>query len=409
MSETPPVAAPQEAPLYGVLAEYNNPTALVHASKKVRDAGYSRWDTYTPFPIHGIERAMGIPMTRLPWFVLCAAITGLITAIWLQWWTNAVDYPWIVSGKPFWSWPANVPIWFELTILFSAFATLGGMLFLNNLPLPAHPLDLKERFRRASNDRFFLVVEASDPKFDEADTWKLLEETDPFSLDSVNEDNQSSDRVPRPLVYVLLLLAVASLIPFALFAKARSSKMDEGRLHVVWDMDFTPAYKAQDQNILFPDDRAMRVPPEGTVARGQLRVDSHTYSGKGAGEEWMTTLPKALKPTPAMMERGQKKYDVFCAPCHGFAGEGNGMVHQRASALQQGWVPPTNLHQDYLREQPAGQLFNTITHGIRNMPAYGDQIEPEDRWAIVLYLRALQKSRATDVKQLSAADRAQLK
>src|SRR5690606_17478425 len=141
-----------KAPLHGILAEYDTPTAVVKASKKVRDAGYTRWDTYTPFPIHGIEKAMGIKMTRLPWIVICAALLGLTTATVLQWWTNAVDYRWIVSGTPFWSWPANVPIMFELTVLFSAFATLGGMLFLNNLPLLAHPLDLKERFRRVSDD-----------------------------------------------------------------------------------------------------------------------------------------------------------------------------------------------------------------------------------------------------------------
>ena len=100
------------APLHGILAEYQTPGEILAASRKVRDAGFSKWDTFTPFPVHGIEKAMGIRMTILPWIVLGAGLTGLTTAILLQWWTNAYDYPWLISGKPTWSIPANVPIMF---------------------------------------------------------------------------------------------------------------------------------------------------------------------------------------------------------------------------------------------------------------------------------------------------------
>ncbi len=396
------------APLHGFLAEYDNPTALVRASKKVRDAGYTKWDTYTPFPIHGIERAMGIRMTRLPWIVLAAALTGLTTAILLQWWTNAVDYPWIVSGKPFWSWPANVPVWFELTVLFSAFATLGGMFALNNLPLPSHPLDLKERFAKVSDDKFFLVIEARDPKFDDAETKALLEATSPLVLDTVYEDHSTSAELPKPLVYGLIVLAVASFVPFAFFAQARSAKMEHGRLHAVWDMDFQPKFKAQRENPFFADRRADRPPEEGTVAVGHANLDDHLYRGQIDGA-WATTFPKQVALTDATMARGKQVYGTFCTPCHGFDGDGDGMVHKRAETLQQGWVPPSNLHQEYLRQQPVGELFNTITHGIRNMQPYGAQIAPDDRWAVVMYVRALQRSKASELKDIPEADRAGLK
>lgn len=399
---------PATAPLYGILAEYDNPTDLVRAARKVRDAGYTRWDTYTPFPIHGMEKAMGIRMSRLPWLVLVAGLTGLILGLVFQYWTNSVDYPWNVSGKPMWSWPANIPVVFELTILFSAFATLMGMFVANNLPLPAHPLDLKERFRRVTDDKFFLFILIRDPKYDETDTRRLLEDTSPVIIDEVHEDRKSSDLVPKGLIYALVVLGAVSLIPFALITKARESKMSHGRLHVVWDMDFTPSYKAQSHNPLFPDQRAMRLPPEGTVAVGHLRTDDHLYRGK-VGEAFATTLPASVEPTEKTMQRGKKQYDVFCAPCHGVDGSGNGMVHQRAESLKQGWVPPTDLHQEYLLSQPAGELFNTITNGIRNMPAYGPQITPEDRWAIVLYIRALQKSRTALPSDLTDTERAQLK
>ncbi len=401
--------AQKDAPLHGILAEYDTPTAVVKASKKVRDAGYTRWDTYTPFPIHGIDKAMGIQMTKLPWIVICAALMGLATAIVLQWWTNAVDYKWIISGKPFWSWPANVPIMFELTVLFSAFATLGGMLALNNLPLPSHPLDLKERFRRVSDDKFFLLIEARDPKFDESSTRKLLEETSPVVLDEVLEDRTTSDSIPRPLIYTLVIVVCASLVPFALFAKARSSKMREGRMHVIWDMDFTPSYKAQSGNPLYADTRAMRKPPEGAVAQGRLNEDDHLHEGKTATGAFALTLPKTVQADDTTMALGKVKFETYCTPCHGFAGEGDGMIHQRASTLGQGWVPPTNLQEQRIREMPAGQIVSTIKHGIRNMQGYGSQLDAEERWAVLLYVRALQKSRATSVGQLSDADKAQLK
>ncbi len=398
-----------EAPLHGILAEYDSPTALIRAAKKVRDAGYSRWDTYSPFPVHGIERAMGIRMTVLPWIVMAAALLGLATAIWLQWWTNAVDYRWIVSGKPFWSWPANVPIMFELTVLFSAFAALAGMLVLNNLPLLSHPLDLKERFSRASNDKFFLMIQTRDPKFDEVDTRRLIDETAPTVVEEVAEDRKTSDKIPRPLIYGLLIVGFLSLVPFAFFAKARAATTDEGRLHVVWDMDFTPAYKAQDENPIFADERAMRAAPEGTVAHGELRTDDHLYQGKLSDGSWAVTLPEDLVVDEELVATGKEQFNIYCAPCHGLTGDGTGMVHKRAQELGGGWVPPSNLHQDYLREMPAGQIVHTIKNGIRNMPGYGSQIDAEERWAIVLYVRALQKSRGADVSDLSAAQRAELK
>jgi mono/diheme cytochrome c family protein len=397
------------APLHGLLAQYEDPASLKTAAKKVRDAGYRKWDTYTPFPVHGIERAMGIRMTGLPWIVLAAALTGLGTAIWLQWWTNAVDYPFLISGKPFWSIPANVPIYFELTVLFSAFAALGGMLLLNNLPHPSHPLDNKRLFDRSSDDRFYLYVEAADPKFDEEETRELIENTHPAAVEDVHEDRASSDRLPPALVYGLIIITVASLVPFAYFAKNRASTTGTTRIHAIGDMDWQVKFKAQQPNPLFANDMAMRAPEPGTVAMDQLDDDDHFYRGKMNGG-FALTFPDQVKIDDATMKRGKERFGIYCAPCHGLAGQGDGMVSQRAMALAEGtWVPPSNLTQEYLRMMPVGQIFNTVTHGIRNMPAYGPQIPPEDRWDIILYVRALQHQNSTPVSELTDAERAQLK
>ena len=206
--ETPETPGP--AALHGLLAEYDSPGAILSASKKIRDAGFRRWDTFTPFPVHGIEKAMGIKMTVLPWIVLGAGLTGLATAIALQWWTNAYDYKWLISGKPFFSIPANVPIMFELTVLFSAITTLVGMLMLNGLPHPSHPLDLVKRFARVTDDKFFLLIQAADAKFDEQDTRKLIDSTHPVAVENVLEDRVTPSEMPAGLVYGLIVVTCAA-------------------------------------------------------------------------------------------------------------------------------------------------------------------------------------------------------
>jgi hypothetical protein len=161
---------------FGLLAEFPTTRALYHACEKVRDAGYRRWDAHTPFPVHGLDRAMGLRPSRLPWIVLVAALAGLTGAFLLQAWIHAVDYPLVISGKPFLSWQAFVPVTFEVTILFGALGAVLGMLHLNRLPRHHHPLFRSKRFERVTDDRFFISIEAEDRLYDAEETRKLLEE-----------------------------------------------------------------------------------------------------------------------------------------------------------------------------------------------------------------------------------------
>jgi len=175
-------------------------------------------------------------------------------------------------------------------------------------------------------------------------------------------------------------------------------------------MDWQAKFKAQRSNTFFEDGRADREPVPGTVAFGDLREDDHLYRGKDNGV-WARTFPPQFEISKQSMDRGKERFGIYCSPCHGLIGKGDGMIAQRADSMQQGrdsWVQPTNLIQDHLRQQPVGQLFNSITHGIRNMPAYGPQIDVEDRWAIILYVRALQKSRSTQLASLTDSERGSL-
>lgn len=161
---------------WGLLAEFESAASVYHACEQVRDAGFRDWDAHTPFPVHGLDKAMGLKATPLPWIVLVIGLTGTATAITLQWWVHSIEYPLVISGKPFFALPAYVPIIFELSVLFSAFAAVFGMLALNRLPMFHHPIFRSRRFERASDDRFFISIEATDPKFDVERTRQLLEE-----------------------------------------------------------------------------------------------------------------------------------------------------------------------------------------------------------------------------------------
>jgi hypothetical protein len=174
-----------------VLAEFNSAHDIVHAAEKVRDAGYVRWDTHTPFPIHGMDKAMGLKDSRLGWIVIAAALTGLAAAFTMMHWMNGVDYPTIVGDKPSGApgtLPSMVPIMFELTILFSAFGAVLGMLHLNGLPHHNHSVFESERFRLASDDKFFISIEAGDPKFDVAATRALLEGAHAAHIEVIEEE-----------------------------------------------------------------------------------------------------------------------------------------------------------------------------------------------------------------------------
>lgn len=176
--------------VYGIAAEYPTAAALYHAAEQVRDAGFKRWDVYSPFPIHGMDDAMGIGKSWLSTPVLCGGITGLLTAVVLTFGPSSFIYPLVVHGKPV-NWktiPAFFPIMFELTVLFSAFTAFFSVLIMNGLPRWYHPIFNWERFKRATDDGFFLAIEARDPRFTENEVVQLLEQTGGQHLTVVHED-----------------------------------------------------------------------------------------------------------------------------------------------------------------------------------------------------------------------------
>jgi len=525
MSEKKPQTAPAKPKSFGWMAEYVDEHSLLVASRKVRDSGYTKTDAYTPFPVHGIDEALGIKPTILPFIVLCAGLTGLATAMFMQYWTNAIDYKYIISGKPFASWPAFIPVMFELTILFSAFTTFLGMWALNGLPRFSNPLFASSRFDRVTNDRFFLHVDSRDKYFNRESVKDLLAGTKPESLEEVIEDSTPST-MPNIIWMGIGLLFCASLVPAAVVLNMRASTDDRPRWHVFFDMDFQPKKKAQQTTTIFADGRAARPQIAGTVARGTLTNEDPFYLGydptkqasvakpsgvrlvsaeegdektvadsvadpaaeqaapepstepavaeAGAAEPEMkddaepaeasvdnstvdtaempaesqpaqppveATQVEASKETPtpeaaplvppaaaaatginlpwvtefplevdaALVKTGKTKFEIYCSVCHGYAGDGDGLVHRRAEELQQGyWQQPTSVHDPRIQAQEIGNIFYTISNGKGKMAGYAAVLSPKERWAIVAYVRALQRSRNASIEDVPVEMRAKV-
>ena len=476
------------------MAEYSDEHQLLEAARKVRDSGYTDTDAFTPFPVHGIDHALGIKPTVLPFIVLCCGFTGLCLALAMQYWMNGVDYMYIISGKPMGITPASIPVSFEMTILFSAFSTFLGMIALNKLPRFSNPVFTSPRFDRATDDKFFLYVSASDKYYNRESVKELLGGTAPDVLEEVVDDSSPAE-LPRFVWLGALLFVLAGLIPLMIVLNIRESFSDKPRFHVFLDMDFQPKKKAQQQTTVFADGRTMRPQVVGTVGRGQLEEQDAFYLGYDpnalAATSWLTpaklvsvqdgtvqppaevpvteqsakpaevpateqsakqdeakpaetnaqapvsepAVPAAdsapapvAPPAPAAaapekpwitelpieaneenMKLGELKFQIYCATCHGYAGFGDGLVHKRADALAQGtWLPPTSMHIDRVKAQPVGKIFNTISKGQGKMAGYANAITPKERWAIVLYVRALQRSRDAKLDDIPVEKRSSL-
>lgn len=231
------------------------------------------------------------------------------------------------------------------------------------------------------------------------------EQPDVHGRDAVDEGedmprNPLADlRLGRPpfwMIALFLILVVASWVPLVVAARRRVSTSEAPQIHLIQDMDAQPRYRGQQPSPVFADGRSERPAVLGTVPRGGLTEDDHYFRGYAGAAPQVTFLkgyPQQVKLTEPLLRRGQMQYNIYCAPCHGQDGYGNGPVNARAIELQESkWVQAASLHADPIRARPEGHLYNTITNGIRNMAGYGSQISVDDRWAVVAYVRALQVS-----------------
>lgn len=219
--------------------------------------------------------------------------------------------------------------------------------------------------------------------------------------------------MPKILFRTALVLILLAMIPPMVIARARVAKSAQPRIHIVQDMDNQHKFRAQHATVMFNDNRAMRPPVEGTVARGGLDLDDHLHRGLNDRGGWATTLPDGMPLNMATLARGRERFNIYCTPCHAESGNGNGMVHRRAQKwMERGeatWTAPVALFDAQRRVQPIGQIYSTITNGIRTMPAYRAQIPTNDRWAIAAYVKALQRSQFASWEDVPAEEEDRLR
>ncbi len=374
--------------LHGVLGEFNTVDEILAAAEKVKNSGYTKWDCYTPMPVHGLDAAMGVKETRLPWVVLIMGLTGGSLGLLMQFWMNGIDYQMIISGKPMNSLPASIPVVFETTVLFAALTSFFCMWIFNGLPKWFNPLARVERFARATDDKFFVAIGANDPNFDVNTTQKLLTDCGASAIELVEEPDEPA-AVPGGIKAAMASVAMLTMIPLIMMIGERGAIKKEPRLHLVPDMDFQEYHRPQSASSIFTDGRAMRPQVAGTFALEDdalVGKNPGFYTGKENGE-YLTEAP--IPASAEVLARGKERYGIACAPCHNMDMRGKGPVHDRAVELQSPmWVQPTDLFAEHLEYQPVGQWFESITNGVRNMPGYASTVSAEDRWAIVQYLKS---------------------
>jgi len=368
-----------KGPLYSYTALFDTADDIIHAAEEASKKGYKKFDCHTPFPVHGLDRAMRNPNSKLGYWALFFGAVGAVSAISLITWISAVDYPLVIGGKPFWSWPAFVPVTFEVTVLLaSVLSTVAMITFYFKFPNTAHPLHDTPYMKSVSANKFGISIQADDPKFDERTVKELLKslhgrEIAPVFYDPV----ESFHGLKLWDLKFIGVLAVTALTVSALTYGTLNYALYMEPFN--WMMN-QPKLKAQKPSELFSDGIGMRQPVQGTVARGFL-----PYAFKGKPDEAAKYLINPLMPSKELIERGKGRYLTFCSPCHGNFARGD-------SRLNGQFPNPPTLHSDKVRNWPDGSIYHVVTEGQNVMPSYAAQIARDDRWAIVLYIRVLERA-----------------
>ncbi len=365
-----------EAP-FGVLALYPTAQALLDAIPGIKARGFSSLEAYTPFPVHGMEAALGLKKSRLGTLVFIMAVLGAVSGFLFEWWTSAVDYPLVIGGKPFNSWQAFVPVMFEVTVLFATFTAGLAMLFLfNRLPFFGSPILGSKAIRGTTKDRFGLLIMPEAGVLDvEAASAALLE-----TGGSEVEVLAAPDSTPPGLGWWLKTLSgITAACVVTGFGTAWAIKIYP-TLPPMVHMEVQPRLDAQKADSFFADGHGMQLPPVGTVARGYMPLLAK--SPEEAGKELINPLPV----TPAVLQAGRDLFNNHCAVCHDRLGTGKPWLTSAYTAK------PADLQASTYREAPDGYIYYVIAAGKGAMPSYAADLSANDRWAIVDYVRALQRS-----------------
>lgn len=377
-----------ENKIYSITGLFHTADDIIHAAEAAQKAGYKKYDVHTSYPIHGMPGAMKMKPSSLSYFALVFGLTGTAFALLLMGYVSTLDYPMIIGGKPYFSLPAFIPITFELTVLLAAIGTVVSMIAVFfKLPNNSHPLHDTDYMKAVSSDKYGISIEASDPAFSEEGVKKFLEDAGADKIEVVyfdNEDPRSVNKAfePRFIYFLITVFFVTAgttyfVLNYVLFWQPFNWMSVQNKLN------------PQHRSTLFADGYGMRMPVEGTVARGYM---PYLYKGNQAAAAKYMINP--LLPTKSVLAKGKERFDIFCSPCHGYFGKGN-------SRLRGQFPNPPSLHSEKVTNFQDGDIYHIITEGQNTMPSYAKQITRDERWAIIHYIRTLQRSqnaKETDLK-----------
>ncbi len=359
--------------LFGVVAVFNTPDEIISAAKKTADSKFKKFDVHTPYPVHGMDAAMKMKPSKLGMVTLFFGLSGTVLALLLTYWTMSIDYPMIIGGKPFFAFPAFIPVAFEVTVLFATLATIIGMLtFFFYYPDNSYPLHDTFYSSAVSDGKFGVCIEADSDDFNADEATEFLISIHGNSVASIYYPVKESHKVFEPR-FLMFLGAVAILVAGGTyFTLNKLLYMDP----LNWMMEQNKI-TAQKPSSFFTDYSGLRMPVNGTVARNYI-----TYEYKGLPEP-TTPLTNPLPVTKESLALGKKKFDIFCSPCHGYYGEGDGRLRGQ-------FPQPPSLLSTKVRDWKDGNIYHVITNGQNVMASYATQLNENERWAIVNYIRAIQ-------------------
>jgi len=374
--------------IFGLAALFDTPDKIIKAAEAAKSAGYRKFDVNTPYPVHGMDKAMGLKPSTVGFVTLFFGFSAAAFILFFMWWTLASNYPLIVGGKPDFPLPAFIPITFESTVLIGALATFFSIIALYfSLPTNSHPLHDSEYMKAVSADKYGIVIEADDPLFNKTGTEEFLLALKPTLIEEI----YYPEKVVYPLFapkFIFFLAIVAILISGSTYVTLNTL------LNITpyeW-MSSQPKVNPQSVSEFYSDGFGMRKPVAGTVARGFI---PYPYMGQTAPKEVLTN---PLLPTEEILALGKRKFNTFCSPCHGYTADGD-------SRLRGQFPSPPTLHTSKIREYPDGMIYHIITNGQNAMPSYSYQVTREERWAIINYIRVLQRAKNAKPNDLAGINK----
>jgi mono/diheme cytochrome c family protein len=362
---------------FSVVGIFDGAAALMKAIPQVRAKVTARLEAYTPYPVEGIDKLLGLRKSPIGGMVFIMGVIGAISALGFELWTSGVDYPQMTAGKPYLSWEAFVPIVFEATVLFATFtAGLGMLLLLNRLPLFRHPMLRSKSIACVTSNKFALAVEANGAELDVDGVSRILKEWGAGSIEVIGMPETAGIASPKFFAGALGVIVVScALAGVLVYWAIKLFPVSVPMVHMLEQ----PRLDPQRQSSFFKDGFGMRMPVPEAVPRGALpyTIRNQDYAG-----DLVNPLPRS----ESVLNRGRQGYSNYCAVCHGVLGDG-------APSLTAAYgAKPANLVARKIIDLPDGKIYHVIMNGKNAMPSYAADLTENERWSAIHYIRVLQRA-----------------